>query len=190
MSYVAPLIDEAWDHHRRRRRTYLKAGSVLALAAGLIFVMGRFPREVSPRTPGLSIPVGTIRISPSVAFSEAPYMGVRCPGPNSIACDRIGLAVWLKHPAYSVVASIAGARVSLDWFGDQRLLGRLKGPRRTFDGYLQPAGIVSRLHVRAAAGDAWYGEGAPSPMVWVLINYGHEHHAITQLRVPLGAEWG
>src|SRR5918996_1293849 len=34
------------------------------------------------------------------------FMGVRCYEPNSVRCDRVGLAVWLAKPAESLVAEI------------------------------------------------------------------------------------
>jgi hypothetical protein len=40
-------------------------------------------------------------------------MGVSCPIPNSFACDRVGVAVWLREPALSVDAAIAGREVQL-----------------------------------------------------------------------------
>jgi hypothetical protein len=100
-------------------------------------------------------------------------MGVSCPVANSIACDRVGLAVWLKRPAVTVTATIAGARLPLHTGGD--LADNLGGRGRAFDGYLQPAGIVSRLHVQPVDGNVisskhgrtrvtiahqmWFGEG-------------------------------
>jgi hypothetical protein len=193
MDYVIPLIDEAWDHHRRRhRRVYLAAAALLALAALVAAVAPGTSRTGLKGSPnvGVSVPKGTVRVSPSAAFSQAPYMGVNCPVANSIRCDQVGLAVWLRHPAYSVDASIAGAFVRLNWFGDEYRLGHLARPRRAFDGYLRPAGIVSRLHVRPVGGSMWYGDDTPSPTVWVLINYGADRHALTRLQVPLMAGWG
>jgi hypothetical protein len=191
MDYVVQLIGEAWDHHRRRRRRlYLAGATLLAVAAVAAAVVPGSAGTARNVTTGFSVPVGTIRISASAAFSQSPYMGVNCPVPNSISCDRVGLAVWLRHPAYSVDASIAGASFPLTWFGDEYRFGARRKPRRAFDGYLQPAGIMSRLHVRPTAGGIWDGNGTPYPMVWVLINYGEGHHALTHLRVPLMAGWG
>jgi hypothetical protein len=191
MDYVLPLIGEAWDHSRRRRRRgYLAAAVLLALVALAVVGVSMSPHPGARSGVGLRIPSGTIQISPSAAFTQAPYMGVHCPVANSIACDEVGLAVWLRRPAYSVDASIAGASLPLNWFGEEYRLRDLSRPRRAFYGYLHPAGIVSRLHVRGLTGAMWFGEGTPSPMVWVLINYGDGHRAVTHLRVPLMAGWG
>ena len=191
MDYVLPLIGEAWDHRRRRhRRLYLLALALLALAALASAVVAGGSRARPQSTIGLRVPSGAIRLSPSAAFSESPYMGVHCSVPNSISCDQVGLAIWLRRPAYSVEASIAGAPLRLNWFGDEHRLGKLSRPRRAFDGYLHPAGIVSRLHVTGSAAGMWYGTGTPLPMVWVLINYGAGRLVLTHLRVPLMAGWG
>lgn len=72
----------------------------------------------------------------SPVLRRRPYMGVACPTPNSIACDRIGLAVWLDEPARRVTANIAGHHLPLraGGFGGQ-------GPRY-WEGYVQPAGLL------------------------------------------------
>jgi hypothetical protein len=116
-------------------------------------------------------------------------MGVLCPVPNSIACDRVGLAIWLKRPAHSVRASIDGRSFAMNRFGDQLISNRQ--PRTEFDGYLRPAGIVSSMHVRPEPGTStWLGDGTPFPTVWLLIDYGSGRFVATHLRVPLGAGWG
>ena len=45
--------------------------------------------------------------------SQAPYVGVSCRRASSIACDRVGVAVWLKRPAVGVTTTIAGQRLPL-----------------------------------------------------------------------------
>jgi hypothetical protein len=42
-----------------------------------------------------------------------PDLGVRCPTANSIACDRAGLAVWLRRPVRHLQAMIDGRRFAL-----------------------------------------------------------------------------
>jgi hypothetical protein len=135
-----------------------------------------------------SEPPGTVTEAPSAVLSQAPYMGVHCAVANSIACDRVGLAVWLKRRAYSVVAWIDGRRVLLDWFGDQRI--EPAGLRKAFTGYLHPAGIVSSMHVQPLAGsDLWMGDQAPVAFVRLLIDYGRGRHVATRLGVQLAAGW-
>lgn len=189
MDYVAPLFHEAWERRRRRRRLVL-GGAALALAAllaVLVYASRRGPAP-APVSGGLRQPAEVTRLSPGAVMAQPPYMGVRCPIPNSIACDEVGLAIWLKRPARAVTASIAGMPLAMNRFGDELITSTR--PRREFDGYLQPAGIVSRLHVHTGGGNIWLGEGAPSPVVWLLIDYGHGHYALTHLRVMLSAGWG
>ena len=203
MQYVAWLIDEAWDHRRRRYRRFAHA----ALATGAIAALVSLTiSDGSGSTAGRSAPPARPEVvAPSRVLSKSPYLGVNCPIANSIACDRVGLAVWLKRPAVSVTATIAGAPLALDWFGDERL--SLPRPHRAFDGYLQPAGIVSRLHIRPVEGNEtltkhgrtrvivshqmWFGDGqARSPLIRLAIHYVNGQTTITQLRVGLAAGWG
>jgi hypothetical protein len=128
-------------------------------------------------------------------------MGVACPQPNAIACDRVGLAVWLKRPAISVNASIAGQPLELDWFGEEHRAPSNK-PRTEFAGYLQPAGLTTRLHVKPTKGPSvdpvcgcrvgpvWLGADSPSPIVRLQIEYANHTRVLTQLRVGLAAGWG
>lgn len=198
MDHAIPLIGEAWDHRRRRRRRVLAAsGALLALAAALVLMLETSPAARRPAAsrgsatgPGLRVPAGARAVLPAAVFSQAPYMGVRCPVPNSIACDRVGLAIWLKRPAVSAEASIAGATRPLNWFGDEHRIPSPGKPRRAFTGYLHPAQIVSRLHVQPVGRSMWYGDGNPLPLVKVLVDYGHGRLVVTQLRVPLNAGWG
>ena len=118
-------------------------------------------------------------------------MGVACPVANSIACDRVGLAVWLRRPAKTVTATIAGVPVALDWHGDRPPTATPPRLRRAFDGFLRPAGIVSRLHVTPVPGSTrWLGSGAPSPLVTFRVDYGDGRVAVTRERVQLAAGWG
>jgi hypothetical protein len=202
MQYVAWLIDEAWDH-RRRRLLRLAVGvmaGLVAVIASLAFSRG------GEFTLGGSPPPITV-LAPSRALSQPPYMGVTCPIANSIGCDRIGLAVWLKQPAVSITATIAGSPpFALDWFGDERRLSQQR-PHRDFDGYLQPAGIVSRLHVQPVEGtevltghgrtilinspQMWFGEGSPPPaLVNLTIHYADGRTVFTKVRVDLATGWG
>ena len=201
MQAIASLIDEAWEHRRRR---LLRLG--LGVAAGVVALVGSLAISHGSRlTLGGSGPRSTL-LAPSRVLSQPPYIGVRCPIANSIACDRVGLAVWLKQPAMSISATIAGSvPVALDWFGDERLSERV--PHREFNGYLQPAGIVSRLHVHPVEGtetltehgrtvlvnspEMWFGDGdTPPALVRLTIHYTDGRIVVTQLRVALATGWG
>lgn len=127
--------------------------------------------------------------NPVVAFAQDPYMGVACHIPNSVACDRVGLAVWLRQPAIAVSATIAGAPLKLN---DPQWSGPMRNGRRTrFAGFLQPAGLTSRLHVVAKSkSHVWLGNNAPTPLVRFRIDYGHGRTVATQADVWLSAGWG
>jgi hypothetical protein len=190
MEHASWLFGEAWEHRHRRRRAI--ASSAVAASAALILVLAYSGGggTAAPGPPGgIREPSGTIVESPSAVLSQSPYMGVRCPVANSIACDQVGLAIWLKHPARSVTASIDGRRLAMDRFGD-RLTSSTR-PRTAFDGYLRPAGITSSMHVRPVPGTRlWLGDPTPSAAVWLLIDYGSGRHVATHLQVPLMAGWG
>ena len=50
----------------------------------------------------------------SLGLAQPPSMGVACPGqPNVTTCGRVGIGVWLRHPATGVEATVAGVRVKL-----------------------------------------------------------------------------
>jgi hypothetical protein len=205
MQYVAWLIDEAWSHRRRR---YLRLMLSLLAAAAIGVLIAIMIPGGSGSTAGntFSPPPRPVVVAPSRVLSQSPYLGVKCPIANSIACDRVGLAVWLKQPAVTVTATIAGARVALGWFGDERPLSPGVGHVQ-FAGYLQPAGIVSRLHIHPVRGNVvvtkhgrtrvvisnqmWFGQtNAQSPLIRVTIHYADGRTLITYLRVGLSAGWG
>jgi len=117
-------------------------------------------------------------------------MGVACHIASSIACDRVGLAVWLARSA-TVTATIAGARFRLDdpswsYVGSER--GK---PLYVYAGFLQPAGLRTRLHVVVPGGQTtWSGANAPDPLVRFRIDYADGNIVLTQQRVWLNAGWG
>lgn len=127
--------------------------------------------------------------APSAVFSQDPYMGVACHVPNSVACDRVGLAVWLRRPAIAVSATIAGAPLKLN---DPQWSSPIRDGRRTmFAGFLQPAGLTTRLHViPESKTPVWLGNNAPTPLVRFRIDYGHGQIVATQANVWLSAGWG
>jgi hypothetical protein len=189
VEYVSWLFREAWEHRRRRWRTVAWIGVAACAAAVLLYAIA-VPGS-APRVPaGFDEPAGTITESPAVVFSQSPYMGVHCRVPNSIACDEVGLAIWLKRPADSVRASIDGRALVMDRFGNQ--LSSLARPRMEFDGYLRPAGVMSSMHVRPVPGttSTWLGDPTPFASVWLLVSYRSGRYVATHLQVPLAAGWG
>jgi hypothetical protein len=125
----------------------------------------------------------TVLVAARQVFSQAPSVGVACPTANSIACDRVGVAVWLKRPATHLSASIDGRPVVLrppcargGWW----------------EGYLRPAGLIDGpLRVIPDRGRyVWAGRHPRDAHVAVTIvrdSGARERAAVT---VPLRAGWG
>ena len=203
MITFATIIQQAWDHRRRRHRAIGVATLASAATVGIVAGLANAGSgSLSSSSSGL-----VITVAPSTVLSKAPYMGVSCPVANSIACDRVGLAVWLKRPAVSVTATIAGAHLALSDHGDTRYQG--DQPRTAFDGFLQPANIVSRFHVRPVKGNLvytthghvrvavrprmWFGDAGdyPAPVpVRLTIHEPGGRTVVTRADVGLATGWG
>jgi hypothetical protein len=193
----AGVIKEA---RRRQRRRWLMA--VVAVLVGSVVVVmigsggrGRTGGSPGPKSESRSR-VGAIT-SPAKVFAQDPYMGVACHIANSIACDRVGLSVWLRRPAI-VTATIAGAPLKLnapDWSYVAR---DSRGALYVYAGFLQPAGITTRLHVEPDRGSqsTWGANPRippalpPPPTVRFRIDYGHGDVVWTQEHVWLSMGWG
>jgi hypothetical protein len=101
---------------------------------------------------------GAPRAAPTapLVMRQPPYLGVSCKQANSIACDRVRLAVWLRTPARRLTATIDGRTITL----------RPPATRAGYwEGALQPAGMLSpgaALHVTPDRGRFhWEGGGPP-----------------------------
>ena len=104
----------------------------------------RHPRSrlSSPRL--LAVKLRSVRVMSFWAFPSLCW--VRAEG-RKVACDRVGLAVWLRRPALAVTATINGESLKLDWAGDRPPRFASHRPRTAVDGFLQPAGLTTRLHM-------------------------------------------
>jgi hypothetical protein len=123
-------------------------------------------------------------------LSRDPYMGVSCRVPNSFVCDRVGLAVSLRMPATRVDAAIAGRRLELD---DPEWSGPIEnGQRRTFAGFLQPAGLIDGpLQVTPDAGPGrWIGRERVSAVVELRVVRDDGRADATSIEVRLSPGWG
>jgi hypothetical protein len=169
---------------RLPRRTWLVVGlAALATVISAALLLDRSgghhqaPSAARPARPANGVPATSV-------FAKSPYMGVACGVPNSTACDRIGLAVWLRVPAVAVTAEVQGRRFALDdphWSGPVR-----KHRRRMFAGFLRGAGLLRDFHLPSH----WEGQPARSPLVRVLIDHGRGAPVETRLRVTLSPGWG
>jgi hypothetical protein len=123
------------------------------------------------------------------------YMGVACPQPSSIRCDRVGLAVWLTKRAARLEASIAGRPVGMRWRAtvDAVDYGATKHRRlEYYEGYLSPAGLIDGpLRVRPDRGRYhWIGGHRPTGRVRLVARYRNGSSARARLHVGLAAGWG
>jgi hypothetical protein len=126
-------------------------------------------------------------VPPSRVLARAPYLGVACRRANRFACDRVGLAVWLRRaPASPVAATIDGRALTLTDPGWSSQTGRMA------IGYLHPAGMVDGpLHVVADDGPGRYVGRRPVHAgigLWIEDRPGHVVRTSTV--VVLSAGWG
>ena len=184
----AALLEEARARARRRRRRVAAAVlALLALASGLAILLD---------SGGGGRPAGSQErraqaVRPGRVLAREPYMGVSCRRANSIACDRVGLAVWTRRPARAVRATVAGRTFALDdaeWSGPSR-----HGLRRMFAGFLHHAGLRGSgpLAVQVENGrNRWTGVRPVSASVHLVISYRDCSQRATIVRVSLAPGWG
>ena len=114
-----------------------------------------------------------------------PYMGVSCAAPNSVGCDRIGLAVWLERPAERMTATIAGRRLELRSPGEF-VTGRGTG----WEGYLQPAGLGKPPFEVVTRAGSWEGDPPVTVPVELRAEYANGSTRTRTLRLLLHPGWG
>jgi hypothetical protein len=109
------------------------------------------------------------------------YMGVSCGKPNSIRCDRVGLAVWSPKRFPRIEARIDGRPLTLEWKSATPGLNY-------YEGFLSPAGLLNgRLRVRSDGGRYhWTGRHPRAATVILIAGEGRR----AKRRVYLAAGWG
>jgi hypothetical protein len=185
---AAALFEEARQRARRRRRAAFGGLAVVLIAAGVALVVVMPHDRSTPRPPGAPAPV-TVR--PERVLERAPYLGINCPRTNSIACDRIGLAIFLRSAAADVRATIAGH--SFDLTDDPRQVGpHHPGQPYMFIGVLHHAGLrEGPLAVRVENGRSrWTGKHPVDATLRLLITLADRSQVTTSIRVPLQPGWG
>jgi len=120
---VAPSLDPLIAEAKRRARLRRIGVAAIVVAGGATaLVVSRGGGE--PAAPVL----------PRLELRAPPGMGVACPGaPNSIACDRIGIAVQLWRVGPKVIRATVGGRTAVL---------RPQDGAPFYLGYLQPAGLI------------------------------------------------
>jgi hypothetical protein len=191
------LFEEAWRRARHRRLRYLAAVTTLiSIGAFAVFAIDGVPPHgaETARSPARPVPASPARVRDA-------YMGVSCARPNDIACDRVGLAIWLREPAVRMRASINGRALTM---------GLPCGAGRTscatycrdvaqdqpcgtyFEGFLRPAGMLDgSLKVKPDRGRFhWLGYHRPRGVVRLTVEYRDGTLRSIQLPVSLSAGWG
>lgn len=83
------------------------------------------------------------------ALVQDVYLGLSCPTPNSVECDRVTIAVTVDRPAREMRVWIAGRPVEMD--------PPAENGRSYWEGSLQPAGLVDGpLKQQVQEGDVRY----------------------------------
>jgi hypothetical protein len=184
------VIEEARRRQRRRRSAVLG----IVLAAAVVALGGILASRDGPAvTPHAGSGAGARPASVSRSagmFTREPDVGLACHVPNWIACDRVGLAVWLRRPAVSVSATIAGSPLKL---GDRTWSGPARNGKRTmFAGFLHPAGLLSgALKVHPDRGRYyWIGSHPLFATVRVTAFFGGGQTASSSTRVQVRPGWG
>ncbi len=175
------LFDEAWAH-RRRRWAVSAALLVTCVAAAAAIVASR--SGPGDRAGDGSAAAG---IRP-LHLSRAPGIGVACPrAANSIACDRVGIAVFLTAPDARLVATIKGFSIVLR---NQSTDGCR--PDCFYAAYLRRAGLLhGAIPVQPDAGrDRWYGRHPVSVTVRLVATYRDGSRAATTRHVELSPGFG
>ena len=171
-------------------------GAVTDFLGGLVVAGARCVRltvTTSGRPPEhLRLPFGTgacparpAEVPSRRVLRREPYLGVSCPTANSFACDRVGLALWLRGEPQRVTARVAGRPL------------RLEQPDRRADGppwigYLQPAGLLGGALRLTPDRGRFHWEGRHPRDARIVIDVTRRDGAKlrTRLTVPLRAGWG
>lgn len=203
LAALRALFEEAHDRARRRRARYAGA-LIVALLLGLSvpFVLHDGPNRVA--TDGSPSPAAPAASARSL-LERKPYIGVSCPQPNRITCDRVGLAIWLREPVARLSATINGRTVAMHLPCRNATNGRScqsycqePGVKRDqpcgtyYEGFVRPAGMLhGPLKVKPdRGGDRWIGTRAPRRIVRIFARYRGGRTAKTKLSVTLSPGWG
>jgi hypothetical protein len=170
---------------RRQRRRALATALIVAVAGaggGLVTTLRDGP------------PAGAIAndVAPAAVLAQPPDVGMACL--QARACDRVGVAVWLRRPAESVSATVEGHPVALDLRAAAQFEPDAQRTRRMFVGYFQwPRLAGTRIFFAAGPPSRWWAANPaswPAPLVVIRIAGPNAAVALTATRVSLQGGWG
>jgi hypothetical protein len=185
------LFEEARRRTRRRRRRQAAVVGLCTLGAGAAWLGARGGGDGSPT--GHQPQRAVTHVMPEQILAQPPYMGVACLKPNSIACDRVGLAVWTKDPVERVAASIGGRSFTLRFEGCCGPQTPSNRPRQQFMGFLHHAGLrgTGPLAVQVENGrNRFTGLQAVTAPVRITVTYGDGSQQVTTVWLDLAPGWG
>jgi hypothetical protein len=177
------VIEEA-RRRQRRRRTRSAIGAVIAAAVVGAVVTALLGGRSTPWVHQATRQIPTA--APSAVLAEEPYMGISCPIPNSIACDRVGFSIHLRTRAFTATATIDGRPLRLDnsaW-SDPAVRGR----HEFLAGFLKPAGLKGG-ELKTTTDPRGYPRPV-SASVHVIVDYGGGRKIQTTTTVGLHPGWG
>jgi hypothetical protein len=171
------------------------SGSLHRFGGGVLF-KGRGCARLHVEQRGLPaipmlIPIGnTLRGCPvtgamqTLGAGVTPFLGVSCPVPSSIVCDRVGIGVHLRRVATLVMVQVAGRLVTLSPPTDP--------PDDLWLGYLFDAGLRhGPLRVQIAANaHLWFGSPEVYPRVRVTVFFPNGRAATRSALVLLHPGFG
>ena len=200
LSAALPPAQKARRRARKRRLIYATAAATLLLAIAVVLALthgsGRVSHYAQPSPTG-STPAAQL------ALKREPQIGVACRTPNSIACDRVGLAIWLRRPAARLTATINRRTVAMGFpCGSARYAESCSSYCRDaarhqpcgtyFEGFLRPAGLLNGpLKVKPDRGRYyWIGKRRSVGTVRITATYRNGETATITKRVRVNAGWG
>jgi hypothetical protein len=171
------------------------SGRLHRFGGGVLF-MGRGCARLHVEQPGVPavpmlIPIGnTLGGCPAsgpmqtLGATGTPFLGVSCPVPSSIACDRVGIGVHLRRAATLVTVQVAGRLVTLS--------PPLDPPDDLWLGYLFDAGLrkgLLKVHTSPNS-HRWSGSAEVYARVRVTAFFPHGRAATRSATVLLHPGFG
>jgi len=130
-----------------------------------------------------------------LVLPRQPYVGVACSTANSIACDRVGVAVWLSKPAARLTVTVAGQPIVMRAATTTCTTRQTRQRVRCgtdFVGYLHPAGLLHgprRIDTHGSK-DYWAGSQAAWAPIRITAHYPDGASATVTVRPTLNPGWG